>query len=153
MKASKTIKMAVWFVTLFQLSACGTLLYPERQGQTKGRIDPAVAILNGVGLLVFLVPGLVAFGIDFHTGAIYLPRGSSSSFLSGQVEDQTESTVIRTSDVRDLEKLKTLIKRETGVELDFNDPSLQVMSVNSLQALHAQLISHTTAPFLYAQRD
>jgi hypothetical protein len=55
------------------LSACGTLLYPERKGQRGGRIDPAVAILNGIGLILFLVPGLVAFAVDFHYGTIYLP--------------------------------------------------------------------------------
>jgi len=55
------------------LSGCGTILYPERRGQTGGRIDVGVAVLDGVGLLLFLVPGLVAFAIDFSTGAIYLP--------------------------------------------------------------------------------
>ena len=41
-------------------TACGVLLYPERQGQKGGRIDPAIAILDGIGLLLFLIPGLVA---------------------------------------------------------------------------------------------
>ncbi|MEM9233736.1 MAG: hypothetical protein AAGA69_05800 [Pseudomonadota bacterium] len=55
------------------LSGCGTLLYPERRGQTGGKIDPGVAVLNGVGLLLFVIPGLIAFAVDFSTGAIYLP--------------------------------------------------------------------------------
>ena len=61
------------------LTGCGTLLYPERRGQTGGRIDPGVAVLDGVGLLLFLVPGLIAFGIDFSTGAIYLPGTRAST--------------------------------------------------------------------------
>ncbi|WP_341707059.1 polyribonucleotide nucleotidyltransferase [Halopseudomonas sp.] len=61
-----------------QLSACGTIFYPERRGQISGQIDPGVAILNGIGLLFFVIPGLIAFGIDFTTGAIYLPGGKYS---------------------------------------------------------------------------
>lgn len=53
---------------------CGTLLFSERQDEIHSKkLDPNVLILDGVGLLFFIVPGLVAFGIDFYTGAIYLP--------------------------------------------------------------------------------
>lgn len=55
------------------LAACGTILYPERKGQKDGRIDPAVAILDGLGLLLFLIPGVIAFAVDFSNGTIYLP--------------------------------------------------------------------------------
>ena len=61
----------------FQLG-CGTLLYPERRGQTQGRLDADVVILDGIGLLFFILPGLFAFAVDFITGAIYLPAGGSS---------------------------------------------------------------------------
>ena len=61
------------------LSACGTLLYPERRGQKGGRLDTAVVILDGLGLLLFLVPGIVAFAVDFGTGAIYLPGGRAEA--------------------------------------------------------------------------
>ncbi|QDU39394.1 hypothetical protein Mal4_37380 [Maioricimonas rarisocia] len=54
-------------------SGCGTILYPERRGQPAGKIDWTVAALNGVGMLFFFVPGIVAFAVDFATGAIYLP--------------------------------------------------------------------------------
>jgi hypothetical protein len=63
------------------LSGCGTLLYPERKGQSGGRIDPSVAILDGIGLLLFLIPGLVAFAVDFSNGTIYLPGTKHSSNL------------------------------------------------------------------------
>jgi hypothetical protein len=59
----------------FLLSSCGTLLYPERRGQPTGRLDVGVVALDGIGLLVFLVPGVIAFIVDFSTGAIYLPPG------------------------------------------------------------------------------
>ena len=61
------------------LCSCGTLLYPERHGQHKGgQMDPAVVVMDGVLLILFIVPGLVAFVIDLHTGAIYLPRGRNA---------------------------------------------------------------------------
>src|SRR6185436_15593086 len=67
------LRMALCFTLMTQLVGCGTLIHPERRGQSSGRIDPAIAILDGIGLLLFIIPGLIAFAIDFATGAIYLP--------------------------------------------------------------------------------
>lgn len=55
------------------LTGCGTILYPDRRGQTGGRIDVGVALLDAIGLLFFIIPGVIAFAVDFSTGAIYLP--------------------------------------------------------------------------------
>jgi hypothetical protein len=58
------------------LTSCAALLFPERQhAEHSGRLDPNILVLNGVGLLFFVIPGLVAFGVDFATGGIYLPEG------------------------------------------------------------------------------
>lgn len=54
-------------------AGCGTILYPERRGQPKGRLDWGVVALDGLCLLLFFVPGVIAFAVDFATGAIYLP--------------------------------------------------------------------------------
>ena len=65
---------ALLIITLSaQLSACGTLFYPERRGQISGQIDPAIAAMNAIGVLFFVIPGLIAFAVDFSTGAIYMP--------------------------------------------------------------------------------
>jgi len=68
-----------------QLAACGTIIYPERRGQTHGAIDPGVVALNAVGLILFLVPGVVAFGVDFVTGSIYLPGGKTASLSQDEL--------------------------------------------------------------------
>jgi hypothetical protein len=72
------------FVAIALLStalACGTIVYPERRGMEAGeRIDPVVVLMDGVLLLAFVVPGVVAFGVDFATGAIYEPSGSASAW-------------------------------------------------------------------------
>ena len=56
-----------------QLLGCGWMLYPERRGQTNGPIDPGVAILDAILLIPFIIPGVIAFAVDFTTGAIYYP--------------------------------------------------------------------------------
>ena len=54
---------------------CGTLLHSERCGRLhRGRIDWAVVALDGLGLILFFIPGVIAFVVDFSTGAIYLPE-------------------------------------------------------------------------------
>jgi hypothetical protein len=50
---------------------CGTILYPERRGQTSGHVDTGVAVMDGLWCLVFIIPGVVAFIVDFGNGAIY----------------------------------------------------------------------------------
>jgi len=54
-------------------AGCGLLLYPERRGQRGGRLDWGIVLLDGLGLLLFFVPGVIAFVVDFATGTIYLP--------------------------------------------------------------------------------
>lgn len=66
-------------ILLIQQLGCGTILYPERRGQQGGRIDAGVAVLDGIGLLFFIIPGVIAFAVDFSTGAIFLPGGRRSS--------------------------------------------------------------------------
>ncbi len=58
---------------LVQLPGCGTLMFSEREGQERGKIDTNVVIMDGIGLLFFVVPGLVSYFVDFASGAIYLP--------------------------------------------------------------------------------
>jgi hypothetical protein len=57
------------------LSGCGTLLHSERHGQPHSRdLDWKIVALDSLGLVFFFVPGVVAFTVDFYTGAIYLPH-------------------------------------------------------------------------------
>lgn len=84
--------MLVVLATL-NLNACGTILYPERKGNVSGTIDPAIAVLDGLGLLVFFVPGVIAFAVDFTNGTIYLPDGAAKK-LSAK-----ERTLINLPDI------------------------------------------------------
>ncbi|MGG5872377.1 MULTISPECIES: polyribonucleotide nucleotidyltransferase [Pseudomonas] len=104
---------------LTQLTACGTLFFPDRRGQIEGRIDPMVAGLNAIGILFYVIPGLIAFGIDFATGAIYLPGG-----LTSQVDPQDLQNVVDADGKIDPLKLKALIEVQTGHSLPLDDPRL-----------------------------
>lgn len=104
---------------LTQLTACGTLFFPERRGQIEGRIDPVVAGLNAIGILFFVIPGLIAFGIDFTTGAIYLPGGKTA-----QVDPQDLQNVVDADGKIDAATLKALIEVQAGQSLPLDDPRL-----------------------------
>ena len=105
-------------LALLSQSGCGTLIYPERRGQSSGRIDPAVAILDGVGVLLFIVPGLIAFAVDFATGAIYLPGGRRA---------QLEVAPLRLEDAHltDKAQLASALSNALGTTINLDDPQLQ----------------------------
>jgi hypothetical protein len=104
---------------LTQLTACGTLFFPDRRGQIEGRIDPVVAGLNAIGILFYVLPGLIAFGIDFASGAIYLPNDQYS-----QVDPEDLQNLVEADGTIDPLKLKALIERQTGHSLPLDDPRL-----------------------------
>ena len=83
----KMICITIAIIFCLQLASCGFLLYPERRGQTHGRIDPAIAVLDGVGLLLFLVPGIIAFAVDFSTGTIYMHSSKRASNTSPEIKE------------------------------------------------------------------
>ncbi|MBM6550428.1 hypothetical protein [Marinomonas ostreistagni] len=82
-------KVVVGSLIASQLAACGTLIYPERQGQTGGKLDLGVVALDALGLLLWFVPGVVAFGVDFVTGAIYLPGGTVAQMSDEDMQKMT----------------------------------------------------------------
>jgi len=67
----KALSLALCTALSLQLGGCGTILYPERRGRTAGRVDAGVAVMDGLWCLVFIIPGVVAFIVDFSNGAIY----------------------------------------------------------------------------------
>lgn len=116
---SRVIGGALIATLLTQLTACGTLFYPDRRGQIEGKIDPVVAALDAIGILFYVIPGLIAFGVDFATGAIYLPGG-----LNAQVDPQSLKDVVDADGKVDTAKLKALIETQTGHSLPLDDPRL-----------------------------
>jgi len=102
---------------VFALNGCGTILYPERRNQaTVGlALDLTVIILDGILCLLFVVPGVVAFGVDFATGAIYIP-GSHARLQVVPVP------------TRSPEGYEQAVRQATGKPFQFSDPLLQVFT-------------------------
>jgi hypothetical protein len=120
MRTQSRVIAGVLAVALFtQLTACGTLFYPDRRGQIEGKIDPAVAAMDAIGILFFVIPGLIAFAIDFATGAIYLPGGQTA-----QLDPQQLKQLVDAEGKLDQAGLKALIERNTGHQLPLDDPRL-----------------------------
>ena len=116
---SRVIGGAVVATLLTQLTACGSLFYPERRGQIEGRIDPVIAIADAVGLLFYIVPGLIAFGVDFATGAIYYSPGKTA-----QVDPQKLQQAIGPDGKVDNKRLQAILETELGQRLPLDDPRL-----------------------------
>ncbi|MFN3582211.1 MAG: polyribonucleotide nucleotidyltransferase [Pseudomonas sp.] len=109
-----------------QLAACGTIFYPERRGQISGEIDSGVAILNGIGLLFYVLPGVIAFAVDFATGAIYLPDARYSV-----KPERLEEAVDADGQVDPL-KLKAILLQDLNLDL----PLEQARQLTQPGALH-----------------
>ncbi len=72
-RAFRKIAASTLIVALLPLTGCGYLIFSERVGQPDGEIDWGIFALDAVGLLFGIIPGVVAFAVDFSTGCIYLP--------------------------------------------------------------------------------
>ncbi|WP_193165363.1 hypothetical protein [Microbulbifer hainanensis] len=136
---NKTVKRGIaascLLVLLMNLTACGYFLYPERKGQTGGRVDPTVVILDGAALLFGILPGVVAFAVDFTSGSIYLPAGGRSAV------DRHLSAI----DTKDAQKV---IDEQGQVWLKM--PLDKISTDGNLQQLTATL-SHATGSQVAAQ--
>ena len=109
-------------------------MYPERKGQKAGKIDAGVAVLDGIGLLLFIIPGVIAFAVDFNNGTIYLP-GSSRSSLDLRQTKQVKFNPKH----RSLANLERTIREETGRDVRLDERSVQVSRLPSVDALTAPL--------------
>lgn len=116
---SRLIGGAVAAALVTQLTACGTLFWPDRRGQIEGRIDPVVAALDAIGILFYVLPGLIAFGVDFATGAIYLNDGKIA-----QVAPEKLQQAIGSDGKVDNLKLQAILETELGRSLPLDDPRL-----------------------------
>ena len=122
------------FAVVCQSVGCGTILHPERRGQPPGRIDPAVAILDGIGLLLFFVPGVIAFAVDFATGAIYLPPDHYGQTHAVPF-DASKCDVIHLPPTElTQEKLETVLTERTGHSVKLNPGSYNVRPLDEKES-------------------
>lgn len=126
MKMKKLAAALTISATLAHTAGCGVLLHPERQGQKGGDIDVKIAVLDGVGLFFFLVPGLVAFAVDFYQGTIFLPGTYSGSTESGLQEIKITGPVTE-------EAIEKALKESLGQDIDLSNPNVQAIQIEREQ--------------------
>ena len=120
-----------------QLVGCGTILYPERRGQSAmEKLDVDIVILDGIGLFFFLVPGVIAFAVDFATGAIYLPRGqkSKASDLLGELELREERLTVRS-----VAEMERILREATGLTIELESQSVLVFRAQETEDVRSRL--------------
>lgn len=135
MKKSKIISSTVIVTLMINLVACGTILYPERKGMRSGRIDPIVAGLDAVGLLFYIVPGVIAFVVDYNNGAIYLPRGHRRFSESGN-----KMNVVHAQQAIDDQYLEKVLKDELHVDTDLESNRVMTKKIASLESVKEKII-------------
>jgi hypothetical protein len=126
------------FAVVCHSLGCGTLLHPERQGQPhSGRIDPAIVLLDGLGLLLFFVPGVIAFAVDFATGAIYLPPDYYGQTPAGSFDASQCEVIHVPPDELTQEKLETILSQRTGhaVKLEPGSYNVRVLDDKEMETV------------------
>jgi hypothetical protein len=129
-----TVRVLICVSITAQMIGCGTIMYPERKGQKGGKIDAGVAVLDGLGLLLFLIPGIIAFAVDFNNGTIYLPGTRTSSLQMKDVKvvkfDPKHSNAA---------SIERIIKEETGVLVKLDEPDMEITKFKSKDEMLTQL--------------
>ncbi len=134
---------------------CGTLLHPERVHSHRSRdLDWKVVALDGLGLILFFIPGVIAFVVDFYTGAIYLPPETAISYrppIGGSDDpshdgDPAEDATLRKLTVPREQLHQAGIERVVGKQLDreisLNDPGNRVSPLKQLHDYSEEVRQH-----------
>lgn len=128
-KLMKLIYVLMCAVLIIQLTGCGTIMYPERKGQKGGKIDIGVALLDAVGLFFFIIPGVIAYAVDFNNGTIYLPGGTSSmdteNIKEVNFDPKNTNMVI----------IEELVKKETGCDVSLYRDKVKVVALKSSEEM------------------
>ncbi len=138
-KKKKVCKGVLAGVLLFQTMSCGTLFHPDRRFQSShGPVDPGIVALNTVGLAFFLVPGVIAFAIDFATGSIFLPPWESTSFSQNDIENGDALKIVFTDkSLMTKENIEKIIGKHSKTEFSFDDKNLKKIKIDSLDDINA----------------
>lgn len=136
----KWLAMFVLVILVMQTVSCGTILYPHRRGaQHSGDIDPKVAIMDGIGLVFFIVPGLVAYIVDFYTGAIYLGPGEKA--WGALSEPESRKAGVDYAPTLNKATLEHFLAQHLGREIDLSEENLMIFtdSRTDMEALRGWL--------------
>ena len=128
------LRLFICGVFTMQLMGCGTLMYPERRGQRAGSLDAGVAILDALGLLFGIIPGVIAFAVDFSNGTIYLPERTRIGSLDMKNIKEVKFDPKHTS----LAGIERIIKQETGCVVKLDQDNIKYSKLKSVKDMMVQ---------------
>lgn len=129
---TRMIAVSLSAVMVLQLTACGTVFYPERKGTKSGEIDPIVAVADAIGLLFFFIPGVIAFAVDFSNGTIYKSGKRHSSLTPAELKSVSPNGKL------DKKALSILMSQKLGLAVNLDSSSLQMKKFSG----EAELLAH-----------
>lgn len=142
-------------------AGCGTVLHPERRGQPAGDLDWKIVALNGLGLLLFFVPGVIAFAVDFNNGSIYLPpnhygatnstsrppAATAETSLQEQSSRQEKLVEVRIPPEKlSREQIETVVSAHTGQPVELAPgrfTTSELPSIDGFWTTHDSLAGHS----------
>jgi hypothetical protein len=126
---SAAISLALITTLSSQLLSCGYILHPERRNQKSGHVDWAIVGLDAIGLLFFIIPGLIAFGVDIASGTIYMSSNNNFSNLEFR-----EYKKIKIKGEVNEKNIIAAINESTGIVIDFDNPNLKIIRDDQLKS-------------------
>ena len=129
----KILNVVISAALIVQLTGCGTLMYPERKGQKSGKIDAGVAVLDGIGLLLFVIPGVIAFAVDFNNGTIYLPGTSRASLDIHNIKQVKFDP--KHNNIAGIERM---IQEQTGYTVKLDQSNMRIVKLKSTDEIVLQ---------------
>jgi hypothetical protein len=130
------------------------MFFPERKHRPhSGHIDWQVVALDGLGLMLLFVPGVIAFAVDFYTGAIYLPFDRVPSGRVATNRSQRRSTEVNRGSTRfhristdndciDLATIEQTVSHCVGYPVRLDDQQTRVSRLESIDHFNDQLAAH-----------
>jgi len=153
MRRRTFVQRAAWLVTgcaVVPLTGCGTILHSDRVGGHHSRdIDWKIAGLNGLGLAFFFVPGVIAFVVDFYTGAIYLPPQRSASDSGSESKSEHLATWERMevgTHRLTREPLERILSERSGRDCQLSQTGTRVSILESGDQIAAHRRRHQSDP-------
>ncbi len=123
------------------IGGCGLILHPGRRGAPhSNQIDWKVAALDGLGLVLFFVPGVIAFAVDFHTGAIYLPANNGQADYSPGKTELTQQYIAR--EELKLSSIEKTVSDHAGENVSLRGDGSRVSLLSKIDQFGTQVQQH-----------
>ena len=94
-------------------------------------------MLDGIGLLLFIIPGVIAFAVDFSTGAIYLPGGRTKT-ARGAKDSNVAEIKMNPKDLN-FAKLDEVLSDYTGKEIKLQSNTVLIYQADDHKSIEKQL--------------